>query len=249
MSFRWLALSLAAACGCAQVEPRALDPVASEAEFRSRTLSEPGLRTFVEAGLPARPFPPKEWDLAALTLAAFYFHPELEVARSRVRVAEAGAVTAGARPNPTLSFGPEYALNAAAGVSPWILGLTLDVPIEIAGKRGYRIEGAERRVEAALMELAETGWTIRSRLRAALAAHVLARREVALVGAERVLREEAVALLERLRAAGEVSRPDVEEGRLELNSAAMAVRAAEGRSLESLAQLAAAIGVPVKALE
>ncbi|HTF55726.1 MAG TPA: TolC family protein [Planctomycetota bacterium] len=245
----WLALAVLASSGCAHPEPRPLDPAASEAEFRARSLSEPGLRTFVEAGLPARPFPPKEWDLAALTLAAFYFHPELEVARSRLRVAEAGAVTAGARPNPTLSFGPEYTLNAAAGVSPWILGLTLDVPLEIAGKRGYRIEGAEKRVEAARMELAETGWAIRSRVRAALAAHVFAQREVELVGAERGLRGEAVALLERLRAAGEVSRPDVEEGRLEFNTAAMAMRAAEGRSLESLASLAASIGIPMKAIE
>ena len=40
--------------GCAVFEPRPIEPAKVEAEFRGRTLSDPGLRTSIEANRPAR---------------------------------------------------------------------------------------------------------------------------------------------------------------------------------------------------
>jgi hypothetical protein len=79
--------------------------------------------------------PPKAWDLRLLTLAAFYFSPTLETARARSAAAEAVIVTAGARPNPTVTLSPGIP-------SPYLLGFDLEVPVETAGKRGYRLEAA-----------------------------------------------------------------------------------------------------------
>ncbi|MGE5300064.1 MAG: hypothetical protein ACM3MB_03760 [Acidobacteriota bacterium] len=42
---------------------------------------------------------------------------------------------------------------------------SLDIPVETAGKRGYRIEKAAHLSTAARMNIAETAWRVRSRLR------------------------------------------------------------------------------------
>jgi hypothetical protein len=69
-----------------------------------------------------------------LTLAAYYYHPDLDVARARSRIARAAIITAGARPNPTLRTAREISANPPNGDSPWILRFTLDLPIESTGK-------------------------------------------------------------------------------------------------------------------
>ena len=138
------ALAIAQA-GCVHFQPKPLAPAETAAEFQSRSLTTASLKGFLEDNL-QREFPDWPhplWDFDMLTLAAFYYHPDMEVARAKLAGAEAAIMTAGARPNPTANFSPTYNANSAAGVSPWTLGFTLDVPIETAGKRGYRIARAQ----------------------------------------------------------------------------------------------------------
>ena len=53
-------------------------------------------------------------------------------------MATAGTITAGERPNPTLSVAPGF--NSTTAIpSPWIMTPSLDIPIETAGKRGYAV--------------------------------------------------------------------------------------------------------------
>jgi hypothetical protein len=68
-------------------------------------------------------------------MAALYFSPTLDAARARVAEAEAAIVSAGARPNPSLGISPGIR-------SPYLFSLEFAVPIETAGKRGYRVESA-----------------------------------------------------------------------------------------------------------
>ena len=133
--------------GCAPVQryrPSPLAPAETASSLAARSLNDPGLRRFIEQNLghELNPWPPQAWDLHMLTLAAFYFNPALDAARARAAAAEAAMVTAGARPNPTITLTP--------GVpSPYLLGVDFQVPIETAGKRGYRLEEASNLSEAA----------------------------------------------------------------------------------------------------
>lgn len=214
-------------------------------------MADPGLRQFVESNLARalREWPPSEWDLPLLTLVAFYFHPDLDIARARVAVAEAGVQTAGALPNPILTWSPQFTVNSPAGISPWTLGFSLDIPMTTAGKRGYRIKQAAALAEAARIDVAATAWSVRSRVRAALLNHLLAVRQLDLLRAEEMARTEAVALMERQLAVGEVSRPDVDAARMELTTTKLAVHAAQGQVEESHAALATALGLPLSALK
>lgn len=230
-------------CGCTSYEPKPIDASKTESDFRSRSLADPGLSAFI-----SRSGASTAWTLETLTLVAFYFHPDLEVARANVALAAAGIVKAGMRPNPTVTVSPGGASNAPSNLQPWIMGLTFDLPIETAGKRDRRLAIAEHLSTSAAFEIGETAWAIRSRLRAALVSHLLAARELDLLRAEATLRGDAVALLEKRRAAGEVSRPEVDAAQIELGSVRLAIRGAEGRVQESRATVAQAIGVPGSAL-
>ena len=248
---RWLPLLLIlAAAGCVRYQPQPLAPVQSETEFRARSLSDSGLKVFVEKNLtnPPSSWPPKEFDLKLLTLAAFYFHPDLESARARIVSAQSGEVTAGQRPNPSVSILPEYAFNADAGLSPWVAGISWDIPIETAGKRGHRLDQARELTLAARIALAESAWKVRSRLRFALVEKFAAEREFELLGAERDLNAKRVALMTKRLELGEASRFDVNLLETDLQASRIAVRKSETRVADARLAVAAALGLPNTAL-
>lgn len=240
-----LLLALGLAGGCAHYEAKPLAPADTAAAFQSRTLDDPGLREFMAA----TEWPRRAWDLDALLQAALYYEPSLDVARAEAGVAEAAGITARARPNPSVGVAPEYTGNAAAGVSPWTLGLNFDLPIETGRKRGYRVAHAEQLSEVVRLQLAEAAWAVRSHVRAALADHLFAQRESELLQSEIAGRAEVVRRMEQRFAAGDVSRTEVDAARTPLVQSRVAQRAADGRVHETRAGLASALGLPVAALD
>ncbi|HEU5443050.1 MAG TPA: TolC family protein, partial [Steroidobacteraceae bacterium] len=143
----------AAAClsGCVSYRPLQIDARRSLTAFEARRLDAPGLRHYLEQALhrPVTTWPLRSWNFEQLVAAADYYSSDLAVARAKLDGAEAAVVSAGARPNPTLSLSPSYDTSSEPGISPWTLGFTLDVPIETAGKRGYRIAEARHLANAA----------------------------------------------------------------------------------------------------
>src|SRR6516225_11510267 len=233
--------------GCAPVQryrPAPLAPAETASSLAARSLNDSGLRRFVEQNLgqELNPWPPLEWDLRMLTLAAFYFNPALDAARARVASTEAAIVTAGARPNPTITLTPGIP-------SPYLLGFDLQVPIETAGKRGYRLDEARNLSEAAKLDLAETAWKVRSGVRAALLDHFTAARDLVLLQSEEETRAQLIALLAQRLRVGDIARPELEASRFALLQTQIAIHAAEGRLAETRAALAAAIGIPVCGME
>src|ERR1700733_7340303 len=97
--------------GCAHYAPEQ-----TAVALESRSLSDPGLRFFIERSLGHAliDWPLKSWNLELLTLVAFYYSPELDVSRAQRGVADAAVVSAGTRPNPTLNITPEYATHVAS---------------------------------------------------------------------------------------------------------------------------------------
>jgi len=224
--------------GCTKYQAAPLDFHRTAAEFDLRSLSDPALLAFIQSKSPATTRP-VSWDLQHLTLAAVYFHPDLDVARAKLASEEAAITTAGAVPNPTIGFTPEYDINVEQGTTPWTLGLAFDIPIETAGKRGYRIEQAQANALSARLQLAETAWQVRSRLRAALLDYWLGQRVLELWHKEAEARNQTVSLLERKRSVGEVSVVEVDVARTDAHNAQLAATAAEGSLAEARAALAA----------
>ena len=234
--------------GCAHFQPRRLTAGSSIAAFESRSLQAPGLRAFLAANHLVAPPPGAPWSLKTLTLAAFYYQPALAEARARLLSAQAARITAGERPNPSFSLAPGHDSPVAGAISPWIVPLSFDLPIETAGKRGDRLAEARHLAAAARWDLIGTVWQVRSRLRATLLDLYAARRSEALLGQEVVTRREVVRLLEGQLEAGNVSGYEVAQARIALQRLVLATQAAAGRARQARIALAGALGVPVGAL-
>jgi outer membrane protein, heavy metal efflux system len=235
--------------GCAHYQARPIAPEKVATDFSSRTMTDDGLRAFAERNLGQSfsVWPLPAWNLTNLTLAAFYFHPDLDVARAKWATATAGKKTAGERPNPTLSVAPAYNMTTLSP-SPWLVTATLDIPIETAGKRGYRLAQASQLSEVARLNIATVAMQVRSRVRNSLLGIYSARASEALLKEQQSLQDENVRLLEKQREAGAISAFELTQARLAADAGRLAVRDAERQSAEAQAQLADAVGVPLAAL-
>jgi outer membrane protein TolC len=232
--------------GCAAQHYHAAPIISGDtaSRFEARNLADSGLQKFVEqnAGHPVSPWPPATWDLQTLSLAALYFNPALDSARARVAGTEAAVVTAGARPNPTLSISP--------GVpTPYLLTLDFAIPIETAGKRGYRVQAARSLDQASRFDLADSAWTVRSGVRSALLNYIISSQNLEMFRSEEKARRDQVNILERILSAGEIPRQNVDLARIELSKSHLAISTTEGQLDEARAILAAAIGIPVAGLQ
>lgn len=234
---------------CAHYDPKPLSAPASIAGFDSRSLQAPGLRGFLTANHVAPPARGEPWDLKALTLAAFYYQPSLAEARATLLAAQAAQTTAGERPNPSISVTPGYDAGVPGAVHPWIVPLSLDWPIETAGKRTYRLAGARHLAAASRWDLVATVWQLRSRLRAALLDLYAARSAESLLARAQSTQRRVFDLLEGQFRAGNVSSYEVTEARIALDQATLARQAAAGQLRQSRITLAGALGVPLRALD
>jgi len=241
---------LAGATGCARFHDAPLSAEKVSAEFEARSLSDPGLEAFVQRHRPSEEtsWPPASWDLNNLTLAAFYFHPELDVARAQAAGARAARLTAGQRPNPTLGLSPAYDITTSIP-SPWIVAASLDLPLETAGKRGYRAARADRLSDAARFQLAATAWRVRSRVRACLLALATATQREALLKQHEGHSNRCVRLLEGQARAGDVPPIEVTQARAAWNRTRLELHEAELQAATARLQLADALGLPPAALD
>jgi cobalt-zinc-cadmium efflux system outer membrane protein len=243
------ALAVGLLTACVHFQPKPVVPTEALAAFETRTLDAPGLQHFFEANHQAWVSPAK-WDLNALTLAAFYYHPDLDLARAGAAVAQAGVVTAGERPNPTVTVAPGYnATTPASLITPWILTFDFDIPIETAGKRGYRLAQARHLTDAARLNIATVAWQVRSRVRGRLLDLHAAVETEALLAKQEEIQRESVKLLGLQLSAGAVSPVEVTEARLALDAIRLARHDAMSQQAEARVQLAGALGVTAHALE
>jgi outer membrane protein TolC len=234
--------------GCVKYRPGPLNPPQLESQYRSRTLTDQGLQSFVQAnaGYPLVSWPPEVLDVRTLTLIGYFYSPDLEIARSQIAIAEAGIRAAGARVNPSLGLDSGYNTNPEFAL---LYGVLPSFTIETAGKRGLRILEAQRLAEAARVALTEAGWLLRSRIRSAFYEHLLAVRRRELLETEQSVRSEIVEIFDKRLAVGEAARPELDVYRVDLISTQGALRAAIGDEDQTRAVLAAAVGLPLPALD
>ncbi len=234
--------------GCATYQSRPILPAKTAAAFHARSLDDPGLRAFMEANHVAAPMPGASWNLKQLTLGAFYYQPSLNEARAQLLTVQAARITAGERPNPSVSVTPGYDDQIPGAPSPWILPIGLDWPIETAGKRGDRIAQARYAADAARWDLVGTIWQVRSAVRTALLNLYAARQSEALLARQETALGDVVRLLEGQLSAGNVSSYEVTQARIALDTSTLALQAARGQYRQARVGLARALGVPLRAL-
>jgi outer membrane protein TolC len=238
---RWSLVGLCALpIGCATAPPPAArpDPAQIAHQFQSRR---------PESANPDAPAAAEGWDRAQWLDAALRLNPVLAEARARAAATAAAERTAAQRPNPTLNLFDEYITAAAGGVG-WLYGLSVDFLLQRPGERARAREAAALETQAAQSDVAESIWTVRMQLRAALLDAVDAQDEAA--DLERLLADRQ-GLLDSARAraqAGEISALAIGRASIELAEAQQRRDRTLSRLLDARGRLAAAVGVPYSAL-
>jgi outer membrane protein, heavy metal efflux system len=235
--------------GCARFQDHPLNPADSAVRIEARSLSTPELREFIKSVVghtAAWPF--KAWDIDRLTLAAIYYHPDLALARAQAETADAATITAGQRPNPSITVTPTWVRNLATAAVPWIAASAINIPIETAGKRGYRIDKTGHLTDAARLRIADAVWLVRGRLRLAMLEAYAVQEAERLLQQQLTIQQAMTGRLEQQLSVGEITQLEVIRAHLALNQLQLNVSATRKRGAESRVMLAAAIGVPVDAL-
>ncbi len=232
--------------GCAphKYHPAPISPAATATALYNRSLDDPDLRIWMmqHASFKASPWPIQAWNLESVILAAYYFNPDLDVARANTATADAATTTAAMKPNPSVSVGGPKGTQQAISVFDFSL------PIETAGKRGYRIAGATHVSTASRLQLAQVAWVVRSRVRTTFVDYLFAVQAAGLLRQETELRARYVQLVDARFRAGEIPLPDLTTARIDLTALRQSLNIAEGTVGTTRASLASAIGVPDAAL-
>lgn len=245
-----VATCLSSACANQVYHPKAIEVEKTADQFATRSLNSPALQQFMQSqGYPAETLPISTWGLRELTLAAFFYHPQLAVARAQWQATQAQEITAGQKPNPAVSGNVEHHSKTDGGVSPWTLGISLDIPIETGDKRRIRIDQATSLSKAARIDIGQQAWQVRSRLQTSLIEYRTAFGQSGLLQRAADLQAAIVQMLQKRLEAGIVSDFDLATARLQLQQLQNTLAAETARGSELRAELAVAIGIPVRALD
>jgi outer membrane protein TolC len=233
-----LPAALLAACA-ATPGPAPLDPSNTAAAFSARRLDQ------LASDLPS---PSQGWDRAQWLSAALQLNPQLAEARSEVATTAAAERTAAQHANPTMNLFAEY-VGIAAHSADWLYGLSLDFLLRRPGERARAMHYAALETALANSDLAESIWSVRAALRQALLDVASSRDESGLL--EALIAERQMLLAsDRARAdAGDISRTLILADELELSRVQQRLRQAQARRVDAVSRLAAAVGVPVAALD
>jgi len=244
------ALFLTTSFSCLRYQPRPITVQKSLVNYEERRLDSPELGQFLIANHEVDSWPPAVWDLKSLTLVAFYFNPQLDTARARWAVARAGRLTAAQIPNPVI--GPKIGYNSTTPtevITPWIPEVSLDIPIEVAGKRGLRISEARHLSDAARYNILAAAWQIRSALRQALLDLYTSQKKLSLLEDQATIQKELVKLMELRKAAGEVSGYELTQSRLALETSQLDLIEAQKVAGQAKANLASVLGLSPEAID
>jgi len=232
------ALAALAACA-ASPRPAPIDPASMAGAFSARRLESLAPQLSAEAA---------DWNRAQWLSAALQLNPQLAEERARLAATVAAERTATQHANPTINLFTEY-VGAAAHSAAWLYGLSLDFLLRRPGDRARAIDYAAVETALAKSDLTEAIWSVRSALRQALLDVVASRDESALLEAL-VAERQTLLASDRARAdAGDISRAQMLADELELTRALQRARQAQARGADAMSRLAAAVGVPLAALD
>ena len=247
-----MALGLALFSGCQQYVDKPMAPSQTAQMLLNRSLGSPELHEYLKQNLgrDLPEWPLKTWNFETLNWAAFYYNPSLPMARAQWAQARGGILTGAERPNPSITLTPGYDFNPAAGtISPWLPAVTVDFPIETAGKRDKRVKQQEWLAESARLNVFDAAWQVRGDLRQALIAWDAAQRKAAVEREQVALAQRILDLLQQRLDAGAIAADEMSPARLNLVKAQSDAGDAERAQSQARVKIAQVIGIPASAMD
>ncbi len=250
----WAAALLAAifltSCGFQQYVAKPLDPLAAKAKFAEKdSNSEQFSQYLLRNGYTADRLPIQQWGLDELTYCALFFHPSLDVARAQWRAAQFAEMSAAEQAMPTVTGSIAHSNDPDPAKKPFAIGLSIDIPIETANKRGIRMENAQHLTQVAKLEIAQTAWQLRADIAQSLTAYQFNLQQIQLFTLEETRRQEIVAMYQKRVNLGVASNIELSAANLQLQSATSALNAKKQDSALLLSKLASNVGLPLSKIQ
>ena len=244
------AILVISGCAAYQYEAMPLETKQVFNGFSSRTLADPELKEFMRSyQYSIKEWPLQSWDLEALTLAAFYFHPDIQVAIAEYARSKSHEETINQLINPGIQLPLEYHSDTSGGKSPWLIGLLFDFILERQGKRQARFEQAHAETSVARTGISSAAWEIYSNLRKRYFEYYAAIKNQDLLIEQEKISENVLNLVSRRRELGQASEFEVNSARLDLQRIRLEKTNHEIIIVEAFQSLANAIGIPASALK
>jgi outer membrane protein TolC len=238
------------ACALQHVPPAPLEPVSSQTAFLQRSLTDTATRELLaQRNIDVSIWPPARWAPEPLVLAALPRHPATAQARARADLARAQLQTAGLTPRTILSPEIEHTNERDAGQSAWSVGLALDLALTGASVREARIERARLLADAALLDEADTAWSVRSAAQRALIELWAASAEMTLLDRLVAAQREAQAIMHKRYALGAADALELTATRTATAQAESRYVLAEQRQLRARGDLAQALALPLSSID
>ena len=248
--FALLSILLSGGCATYQYEARPLDSGQIAREFTDRTLADSGLKEYLaQYEYTVNQWPLAEWDINALTLAAYYFHPNLQVAIREYNKANIHMEFVNQRPNPEISIPLEYHSDTEDGKSPWTIGLLFDFILERPAKRQARYDQAVAGLDAARININSVAWDIYSELRRQYFNYQSVSGYQGLLLKQKEYAEQNMQLLNRRLELGQASEFEISSMQLELQRIRLELTSHKVTVVEAWHALAASVGIPATALD
>lgn len=242
-------IALAAAialAGCATYHAAPLDPDEHRLAFNRRGADDSLFRDFL--GRSGDDTMLVRWETSTLALATLFYQSPIAEARGRYFTAQAGEITAGARPRPGVAGAADYDIGGGPEPSPWGALLAGTFTIELGGKRAARQAAASSRTLQAEAALHDTAWQLIRVTRESALGVVAAGHAWAADSTELTLLDSLIPLVEARYQEGAASlaelarmRGDAQAGRVSANAGGTVYRGAE-------AQTATAAAIPLSAV-
>jgi len=188
--------------------------------------------------------PPATVDLAAVIAIARESSPRLALERQGIAGAEAERITAGAYPNPSISYGRYRPRGGQATLFDGSRQeqMTFDIPLLIAGQRSARIDKADLEIEAARARVAAGTSTLATEAGSTFIALQAAQEKSALLAATRSELERLRNIVAGRAESGMASRYDVTRMDVELGAAKSRLEDARAEVADRSGQLASLLG-------
>lgn len=239
-----------AACSFQQYIAKPIDTDAIARKIESKNPdSEQFHQYLLNNGYAKDQLPIQQWGVDELTLCTLFFHPSLDVARAQWRAAEAAKMTASEKMIPAINGNVAHSNNANQDISPFALGLSIDIPIETVNKREIRIESASHLTQMAKLEIAQSAWQLRNQVAQTLYDYQFNQQQITLLTKEQSYRQEVVAIFQKRLSLGVASNVELSTAKLQLQTITTELNALQQNKLVLRSNLASHLGLPLNKVE
>lgn len=243
-------LALISGCSFQQYSAKPIAIDASVEKIQQKNPTDIKFQQYlISNGYAENKLPLKQWNADDLTYCALYFHPSLDVARAKWRLAEQAEAATGAKPLPNLNGHLANSNQANGDSSPYAFGLSIDIPIETASKREIRIENAKHLTLAAKLDVAQVAWQLRHQVAQALNNFQFNQQQISLLSNEVARRAEIVAIYQKRANVGAASNVELGTAKLQLQTVSAELSAKKINALVLRSKLASNLGLPLAKVE